>query len=716
MKNALKVFRRDLKGMVKNPIAILIITGLCIIPSLYAFVNIKACWDAYTNTSQIPIAVVNSDAGAVIGGKSLNVGDNIVSQLKTNHAIDWQFVSVQQANIGLADGDYYAEIDIPSNFSANLATLTSDNPVKPELIYKVNTKLGPVANKITEVAQQNVLAQVKSSIMSTISQQVFQVLNGYGEKAAENKNEIIALKDAIINLNNNIGPVTDALNGVSTNANSLSEYLSTIKATIPDINSSLGEIQNNTSNLASIGSNTQNLINNSLKNVELNLVQSQTTLNNLSSLAGQLKDGVNTSQATDLLNSMSSNIGNANNSLTANINYLNAMAKNTGSKVIGGLVNQLEAVEQSLAQCKATVDSASSTISSGGQLATNTLSSLQSQSSGLSNSIGSAINTYNGSVKGDLSTIGNGLISATSSAAQLINDTQNLGNKISSAIGTANTGSALAAQSAKELSGDLNQYKGLISELSTKLSALSDNDINQIISVLQGNPMLMGDYISSPFNFEQETIYPVANYGSGMAPVYSVLAFWVGILLLSSLLRTETVEFEGSENMTIREKHFGKMLTFVFLGIIQSLVIALGDKFLLGVQTENLPLFIAAAVITDITFAIIIYTIVSLFRTMGKAICIVLMVIQLAGTGGTYPIQALPLIFRIIKPFMPFPYGVDTMREAIGGPYWPNVTKDIACLIAFAIIFILIGYFLKPRTNGFFTKFEGKFEESGIAE
>lgn len=716
MKNALKVFRRDLRGMIKNPIAILMIAGICIIPSLYAWVNIKAAWDPYTNTQQVPVAVVNVDKGATIAGKQINVGDNIVAQLKTNKNLNWQFVSPEQAKIGLASGEYFAELEIPSNFSSNLATLTSDNPVKPELIYKVNTKLGPVANKITEVAQQNLLSQIKSSVMSTISQQLFTVLNTFGEKAAKNKNEIIALKEGIINLNNNMGTVTTALNNVGSSSQSLTSYLNTIKSTLPELTSGLNQVQSNTSNIASIASSTKNLMNTSLNNVQLNLTQAQGTLNNVSNLLGQLKGNVDTAQATSLLSRISSDIDSMNNGVSANINFLNSVSQSTGNTSVAGLVNQLKDVQGALNHEKAVVSDAQNSVSKGGALAASTLGSLQSATSNASNNIGAAISNYNNNVKGNLNTISNGLISATNDATQLISQTQGLGQKIENVISTASQGSQLAGSTATQLSNDLSQYKDLISQLSNKLSALSDNDINQMISVLQGNPMLMGDFISSPFNFKQESIYPVANYGSGMTPVYSVLAFWVGVLLLTSLLKTESAYFEGIERMTSREKYFGKMLTFVFLGFIQSLIIALGDKFLLGVQTVNLPLFMGISVLTGIVFSIIIFTIVSLFRTMGKAVCIVLMVVQLSGTGGTYPIQALPKIFRMLKPFLPFPYGIEGMREAIGGPYWPNTINDIVILIIFGIVFALLGYFLKPRTEGFFTKFEEKFEESGIAE
>lgn len=716
MKNALRVFRRDLKGMIKNPIAILIIAGICIIPSLYAWINIKACWDPYTNTQQVPIAVVNIDKGATIAGKEINVGNSIVEQLNKNRVLNWQFVSPEQAKIGLASGEYYAELEIPSNFSSNLATLTSDKPVKPELIYRVNTKLGPVANKITEVAQQNLLNQIKSSVMSTISQQLFTVLNTFGEKAAKNKNEIIALKEGIINLNTNMGTVTSALDNVGSSSQSLTSYLNTIKTTIPELTNGLNQVQTNTSNIASIASSTKNLLNTSLNNVQLNLTQAQGTLNNVSDLIGQLKGNVDTAQATSLLNRISSDINSMDNGVTANINFLNSVGQSTGNASVAGLVNQLKDVQGALNHEKDVVSAAQNSVSKGGTLASSTLGSLQSATSSATNNIGTAINNYNNNVKGNLNTISNGLISATNDATQLISQTQGLGQKIENVIGSASEGSQLAGTAATQLSNDLNQYKDLISQLSNKLSALSDNNINQMISVLQGNPMLMGDFISSPFNFKQESIYPVANYGSGMTPVYSVLAFWVGVLLLTSLLKTESAYFEGIEKMTSREKHFGKMLTFVFLGFIQALIIALGDKFLLGVQTVNLPLFMGISILTGIVFAIIIFTIVSLFRTMGKAVCIVLMVVQLSGTGGTYPIQALPKIFRMLKPFLPFPYGIDGMREAIGGPYWPNTITDIVILIVFGLIFVLLGYFLKPRTEGFFTKFEEKFEESGVAE
>lgn len=710
MKNVLKVFKRDLFAMLKNPITMLIIGGLCIVPSLYSFLNVIGCWDAYNNTSTLPIAIVNEDTGASIAGKNMNVGNSIVDNLKTNKLIDWCFVSPQEGNIGLASGKYFSELIIPKDFSSDLSTLASSKPIKPELIYKVNTKSGPVANKITEVAQQNLLVQIKSSIMSTVSSQLFTKLNTYSEKANANKAEIINLKNSILNLNQNMGCVLSALNSVNSNSSDLNDYLNNLKATLPTINTGLSEIQNSTNNISNITSNTQNVLNTTLNNIELNLNSANSTMNNIVSTSNNLKINSNDKQS---LEQILSNIDSIQNYLNTDINFLNGLSKSMNSSAIDSLLSSLKSSVNSINNQKANVQDV---INNGTTLSASAINLIQSSANNASNAISSTINTYNDGAKSDLSNIGSGLISATNGASTLIGDTKDLNGKIQSVLSSASSTSSNASITSASLESYLKQYKGLISSLSSKLSQVSDTDVNKIVGLLEGSPVVMSDFASSPFNFTRVVIDPVANYGSGMTPVYSVLAFWVGMLLAGSLLKTEPPKFEGVENMTIREKHFGKMLTFIFIAIVQSLIITIGAKFLVGVQVANLPLFILGSLVTSITFAIIIFTILSLFGHIGDGICIVLMVIQLSGTGGTYPVQAMPLFFRIVEPFVPFPYGVNLMREAIGGPYWPNTFKYIAALVIFSIVFILIGYFFKPKTYKYLHKFEEDFIASNLAE
>jgi putative membrane protein len=273
---------------------------------------------------------------------------------------------------------------------------------------------------------------------------------------------------------------------------------------------------------------------------------------------------------------------------------------------------------------------------------------------------------------------------------------------------------------ANKVSGDLDyrllQFKDVIGKLSEKLQLINNNDLVQIITILQSNPTFMGDFISDPINLKDEAINAIPNYGSAMAPIYTVLALWVGCLLLTSLLKTKVAPFEGSEKLTLREKHFGKMLTFITLAAIQGFIVSVGDKLLLNVYTVNTPLMLIFGVLSSIVFAIITYTLVSILGNIGKAVAIVFMIIQLAGSGGTYPIQVDPMIFRILQPLFPFTYSVGGFREAIAGPLISSVVLDFTVLLIIAAIFILIGFFFKEPLHNPIHRFEERFEESGIGE
>ena len=244
MKNCFKVLKRDLGALIKNPVAILIVAGLCILPSFYAWVNIAAVWNPYGNTSDVCVAVVNNDTGATLDGKEINLGNDVVDKLKGNDKIGWRFVDEQEAQNGLLSGKYYAEIEIPKDFSEDLASVTSDNPVKPDIIYKVNTKESPVAGKITEVAQSNLVNEISSSFIESVSETMFSKVNGYGDNLNSQRDNILKIKSAIIYLNNNMNSIEDALKNINSNSNSLNTTLGLLKGEIPTISQGINSLSN----------------------------------------------------------------------------------------------------------------------------------------------------------------------------------------------------------------------------------------------------------------------------------------------------------------------------------------------------------------------------------------------------------------------------------------------------------------------------------------
>lgn len=719
MKNALLVFKRDVKSIIRNPVAIIIVLGICIIPSLYAWVNIKACWDTYKNTSTIPIAVVNNDKGSVLNDKEINVGNDVVEELKNNNEIGWEFVSEKEADLGLVDGTYYAMIQIPEDFSQDLTSIVSVNIKKPEIIYKVQTKSNPVAVKIAGAAKTSLIDQVTSNFIKAVNETIFSVANDIGEKADENKDKIIKLKDSIILLDENMDLLLSALDGTNNLSININDFLLEIENIVPELTSGLEAAVNINNETAISADNSRNILNNTIDNLGFNLESIKDTNERIQMQLEALQNSSDNNLVSDIkstLNDINKTIKTMNESVTSTISFLEKVNSIIQNVEVSNLIVSLQNLQSKLESVQDKIQTLQNDISSTSNDLSITLSSLSERFADINNNIISVIQKYNSNVKEELNNMFNNLIATIDDANYLINQSKGLASEIDEFINIASEGSELTAEMTKKLSESLNEFKEPIYLLSEKLKLVDNNDLINIVSILQSNPSFMGEFISEPFDIVDEAIYEIPNYGSAMAPVYTVLSLWVGGLMLTAILKTEVTDFEGSEKLTLRQKYFGKMITFVVLALIQGLVVSVGNKLILNIYTVNTTLMILFALATSFTFSIIIYTLVATFGNVGKALSIIFMIVQLAGSGGTYPIQVDPLIFRILQPFFPFTYSLGGFREAIAGPLASSVIIDFVVLGAIAILFILFGYYLKEPLYPIVSKFESKFKESGIAE
>ena len=718
MKNALLVFKRDVKSIIRNPVAIIIVLGICIIPSLYAWVNIKACWDTYKN-STIPIAVVNNDKGSVLNDKEINVGNDVVEELKNNNEIGWEFVSEKEADLGLVDGTYYAMIQIPEDFSQDLTSIVSVNIKKPEIIYKVQTKSNPVAVKIAGAAKTSLIDQVTSNFIKAVNETIFSVANDIGEKADENKDKIIKLKDSIILLDENMDLLLSALDGTNNLSININDFLLEIENIVPELTSGLEAAVNINNETAISADNSRNILNNTIDNLGFNLESIKDTNERIQMQLEALQNSSDNNLVSDIkstLNDINKTIKTMNESVTSTISFLEKVNSIIQNVEVSNLIVSLQNLQSKLESVQDKIQTLQNDISSTSNDLSITLSSLSERFADINNNIISVIQKYNSNVKEELNNMFNNLIATIDDANYLINQSKGLASEIDEFINIASEGSELTAEMTKKLSESLNEFKEPIDLLSEKLKLVDNNDLINIVSILQSNPSFMGEFISEPFDIVDEAIYEIPNYGSAMAPVYTVLSLWVGGLMLTAILKTEVTDFEGSEKLTLRQKYFGKMITFVVLALIQGLVVSVGNKLILNIYTVNTTLMILFALATSFTFSIIIYTLVATFGNVGKALSIIFMIVQLAGSGGSYPIQVDPLIFRILQPFFPFTYSLGGFREAIAGPLASSVIIDFVVLGAISILFILFGYYLKEPLHPIVSKFESKFKESGIAE
>ncbi|QHQ60887.1 ABC transporter permease [Anaerocolumna sedimenticola] len=220
------------------------------------------------------------------------------------------------------------------------------------------------------------------------------------------------------------------------------------------------------------------------------------------------------------------------------------------------------------------------------------------------------------------------------------------------------------------------------------------------------------DYFSSPVVLSSHDVYVSENYGKGLAPFYSILALWVGGMFLAALLQTK-VDRTGV-TYSPKQVYFGRYFLFGTVALAQGLVTALGDLLILRIPIHSPVLFTMLCCFFSLIFSMIIYSLVTTLNNVGKALGIILLLLQVTASGGTFPIQVTPVFFRIINKFMPFTYAIGGLREAIYGVTYDNLTKDIAALCLFGIIFTLYGALFKKRLNEIFERFSLNLRKSGI--
>ena len=712
MKNIFKIYKNDLKDIFTNKVLLVIIIGLCILPSLYAWFNIKASWDPYGNTGNISVAVINEDSGAEIMNKKVNMGDELVKELKTNKDLGWKFVDRKKALEGVNSGKYYAYIEIPSNFSENLTSLVSKDIKKGTIIYTVNEKINAIAPKITSKGATTIQNEVNQTVVKTVSEVVLKAFKEAGieiekqlPKLSTLENNLVEVQGKFKDIDKVVDTAVDATDKVSDIIKDIQNDMPLIKDTITnsknlssDIKSFLNDSKTGLSQLSPILKNDLGLISEISSNAKNAVSDLIDAINKGSESAPQLIDNLST-KLSDLASST--------NTLTKFLEKLN--------KLVPG--NQLKSVIDSLNSISAKLDTAVSSlqtiknqVANGEKPPLTNLNNLLKVIGDVNTITSSILNNFDSKIQGPISNIiedsfkvADNIIAVLDSAEKKLPAVEDILNTTLSFSGSAEKGASFIKEK-------LPYAKSVVDTIVDSMKKINNSsEVNELISLLKSDVLKRSDFLKQPVDLVENRLYPIKNYGSAMAPFYTVLSLWVGILLLMSLLSTN-VHGDYKPN----EVYFGRGLTFLTLTIIQALIVSLGDIYFLKVQAVNIPLFILISVFTSIVFTAIVYSLVSIFGNVGKAIGVVLLVIQVAGSGGTFPIQVTPQFFQNVYPLLPFTYAISAMREAVGGIYMPNLTKEISNLAIFIVVFVIFTVFFKKPINKVTEKIQDRFNESDL--
>lgn len=712
MKNIFKIYKNDLKDIFTNKVLLVIIIGLCILPSLYAWFNIKASWDPYGNTGNISVAVINKDSGAEIMNKKVNMGDELVKELKTNKDLGWKFVDRKKALEGVNSGKYYAYIEIPSNFSENLTSLVSKDIKKGTIIYTVNEKINAIAPKITNKGAITIQNEVNQTVVKTVSEVV---LKAFKEAGIEIEKQLPKLST----LENNLVEVQGKFKDIDKVVDTAVDATDKVSDIIKDIQNDMPLIKDTITNSKNLSSDIKIFLNDSktglsqlspiLKN-DLGLISeiSSNAKNAVSDLIDAINKGSESApQLIDNLSTKLSDLASSTNTLTKFLEKLN--------KLVPG--NQLKSVIDSLNSISAKLDTAVSSlqtiknqVANGEKPPLTNLNNLLKVIGDVNTITSSILNNFDSKIQGPISNIiedsfkvADNIIAVLDSAEKKLPAVEDILNTTLSFSGSAEKGASFIKEK-------LPYAKSVVDTLVDSMKKINNSsEVNELISLLKSDVLKRSDFLKQPVDLVENRLYPIKNYGSAMAPFYTVLSLWVGILLLMSLLSTN-IHGDYKPN----EVYFGRGLTFLTLTIIQALIVSLGDIYFLKVQAVNIPLFILISVFTSIVFTAIVYSLVSIFGNVGKAIGVVLLVIQVAGSGGTFPIQVTPQFFQNVYPLLPFTYAISAMREAVGGIYMPNLTKDISTLAIFIVVFVIFTVFFKKPINKVTEKIQDRFNESDL--
>jgi putative membrane protein len=586
--NIKEIIKTDFKATFSNPIVIIVLFALIILPSLYGLINIYACWDPYENTGHVQFAIANDDRGASYQGVNIHAGDDLVKMLKNNTDFEWVFVSSDDLRQGVHNGTYYAGMVVPANFSECIVSITTKNPQSATLEYRVNEKSNPVAAKLSDSAAKAVYNNINAEIVTFINLAAYNKLGELQEGLASGASQ---LSSGAVLLSDGAGQVGDGASQLSDGASQLSD--------------GAGQLTNGANQLAD-GS-------------------------------GQLAQG--TSQAASKVNDVKNQVSDAN----------QVVQKYSSSDWAKNEMNYIDGKTSDLAQNVSKLDNGAQQVHQG------------------------SIELASGSKQ-----LNDGVNQLSQGTMSLAAGAQLLANSAAYALFTASSSLAGAADG---------------------LSSVTGIDEKKV-----------GDYFYAPVKLDRHEEFSVSNFGSQISPFYLVLSMWVGALITCVLLKAGS---SVGTRYRPHEVYVGKLFLFCTFALLQTTITLLGCV-LLGIDIHNSIVFPLTCYFVSLIFMVFVYSLISLFGDVGEGITIILLVFQISGTGGMYPVQIMNNIFGVLYPYLPMTHGINIVRESQLGLIWANYIPSFMILLVLGIIVVFISFILKQRFDKRTKYFEEKLDESNL--
>ena len=682
------IFARDVKRVLRNPVALVIALGMIVMPSAYAWYVVVANWDPYSNTTGMLVAVANEDAGADSPETGhLDVGAQVVAQLHDNHEMGWEFTDAEAAINGVYEGRYWAALVIPKDFSADFASVFTGDFTQPTIDYYVNEKPSSIAPKVTDAAANAAEAAVNENFVKTVSQKV----------GAEAQTKADAAE----------GSLTA---GVRSAKETVSETRTTLEGLVGTVGDTRTSIARADDTLAGLQDDVPHLLEAIGQSKEL-LAKARSTVNEYgtalskNAIDGALQLSSAAAQAQRALGTVSGDVAAA--EAATNAALATAEGLLADNKVLisdltaqAGAAGADPAIAQALSEARAANERLTTTtdaLRTASDDLASTADSLEAEASALdtaaqsaSETIRTTAATFQDSVLPDITSSLDSLVEAcgtlegalrglTPSLAEARAILEQLGDTLTSSETSLST-----------TSDSLSTMETNLEQSLTDLTALQNSaTVKDLAGYLKADPEKIGAFMAAPVALDTQLVYPVKNYGSGVTPFFTNLALWVAGFILMAMVKLRG-DPEGLPKFTAVQAYFGRWLFYMVCGLAMGLVCCVGD-LALGIQCESPAAFIGAGLLTVFVDVNLMFALAYAFRHIGKAIAVILLIVQIPGSSGMFPIEMMPDFFQFIHPLLPFTYSIDAMREAIGGFYGADYLHDMLLL---GLLFVPLGFFI----------------------
>ncbi|MBW6410536.1 YhgE/Pip domain-containing protein [Clostridium weizhouense] len=716
MKNIFEIYKKDISSIFKNYAALIVVIALCMLPSLYAWFNIMASWDPYAPqaTSQIKIGVVNKDIGASLNGDDINLGNKIIEELKNNDLMGWQFVSEDEASDALQKGKYYASITIPEEFSSQMTSIITSEIKKGDIIYTVNEKINAIAPKLTNKGATGVQENISKSLIETVSKTLLTVSKELGLELEEQLPTISRIYNMLNEIRGKFSEINNTVNLAYNGAIKIRDLSNKVKNDIPLIQNTLINAKDLTSEVGDFITSSKEELSRLSPTIkeDIRIINeiSKEVLQDTDTIIGAINSG--SKNALDMVNNLINRVDILDKTTKSLIKLLEALNNLSSNKPLDAIITRLEEVGTKIGKLQEELKNVKDSLETGEIPDLTLLDNIKTLVNDISLISGEIYAKFDSEIAPKISKIFDDAFEVSQNILNVLNEAENKLPDIESILNTVYEGADKGINEIAFVKENLPEAENMISELTNKIGKVNDDEsLKQLINLLKNNVQERTNFLSNPVNLIEKQLYPMGNYGTAMTPFYTILSFWVGLLLLSSIL---TVDVHG--NYKSVEIYFGKLLLFITLALIQSMIVSLGDLYILKIYCLNPILFIIGSLFSSIVFAFIVYSACSVFGNVGKVIGIVLLVLQIGGSGGTFPIELTPKFFQRLNPLLPFTYAISFLRECIGGIVKEVLIKDIIALSVYIMISIIIGIVLKKPFSRIVNKFSNKFKESGIGE